>query len=357
MSRNASGNYTLPAGNPVATGTTITVTWANPTMADVGNELTNSLDRGGRGAMTAPLKLTEGTAGAPAITFNSGLTSGLYRAGAGDIRVSVLTADTFRWINDTGTAAGAQQPAEVWDGAAWKSVVYAGGPSSLPVGTVDDSTLRWDAASSSYVEAAFAKVIDTGIALTVANSEIIADDTDGSLTVGAGQQGVAYGGNVVFFGNAHATKAGDFEMHTGATVVFSYDASANANKLGAPLDGQDNTLFKVNLLDYGEVTNAIGSTGGGTQDIDLQLGNVVTATVDTSANTFTFSNPTASDEGCGFTLILTNGGSQTVAWPVSVDWPAATAPTLTTAGVDILVFNTVDGGTTWYGNLVGLAYA
>jgi len=128
-------------------------------------------------------------------------------------------------------------------------------------------------------------------------------------------------------------------------------------QLGGDLDGQDKTVYKVNLKDYGEITNAIGSIGGGTQDIDLTLGNVVTATVDTSATTFTFSNPTASDEGCGFTLYITNGGSQTVTWPASVKWPSATAPTLTAAGVDKIVFETVDGGVTWLGNLVGLAYA
>ena len=113
----------------------------------------------------------------------------------------------------------------------------------------------------------------------------------------------------------------------------------------------------ANLLDYGEVTNAIGGTGGGTQDIDLELGNSVTATVDTSANTFTFSNPVASDELCGFTLGLTNGGSQTVNWPGAVDWAGGSAPTLTTSGVDWLVFWTADGGTIWNGGLVGAAFA
>ncbi|CAB5217704.1 hypothetical protein UFOVP202_1, partial [uncultured Caudovirales phage] len=29
MSRNGSGTYNLPAGNPVVTGTTITSSWAN----------------------------------------------------------------------------------------------------------------------------------------------------------------------------------------------------------------------------------------------------------------------------------------------------------------------------------------
>ena len=113
----------------------------------------------------------------------------------------------------------------------------------------------------------------------------------------------------------------------------------------------------ANLLDYGEVTNAIGGTGGGTQDIDLELGNSVTATVDTSANTFTFSNPVASDELCGFTLGLTNGGSQTVNWPGAVDWAGGSAPTLTASGVDWLVFWTADGGTIWNGGLVGAAFA
>ena len=75
----------------------------------------------------------------------------------------------------------------------------------------------------------------------------------------------------------------------------------------------------------------------------------MSATVSTGTQTFTFTNPTASDEGCGFTLVLTNGGSQTVNWPASVDWAGGTAPTLTASGVDILTFWTIDGGTIWHG--------
>ena len=119
--------------------------------------------------------------------------------------------------------------------------------------------------------------------------------------------------------------------------------------LEATVNGQDNILSRVNLKDTGSITNALGDLAGGTDDIDLTAGNVVTATVSTSAETFTFSNPTASDEECGFVLYLTNGGSQTVNWPASVDWAGGTEPTLTAAGVDILVFTTVDGGTIWNG--------
>ena len=133
------------------------------------------------------------------------------------------------------------------------------------------------------------------------------------------------------------------------TAITGTLTASGIQTLAAAIAGADNQVGRVNLIDYGEVTNAIGSTGGGTQDIDLTLGNNVVATVDTSANTFTFSNPTASDELSGFTLFLTNGGSQTVNWPASVDWAAGTAPTLTASGIDILVFISTDGGTIWHG--------
>lgn len=103
-----------------------------------------------------------------------------------------------------------------------------------------------------------------------------------------------------------------------------------------------------------EMVNAIGDFGGGTQDIDLDLGNVVTATVSTATATFTFSNPPASGTAGAFTLVLTNGGSQTVNWPASVAWAGGSAPGLTSSGVDVLTFLTVDGGTTWYGFAAGL---
>ena len=151
--------------------------------------------------------------------------------------------------------------------------------------------------------------------------------------------------------NAGATAP---EWTTNSFVNADINASAAIAWSKMATDALDTTVTKINLKDYGETTNAIGGTGGGTQDIDLALGNSVSATVDTSTNTFTFSNPTASDEGCGFTLVLTNGGSQTVAWPSSVDWPAATPPTLTTAGVDILTFWTIDGGTIWHGMAASL---
>jgi len=186
----------------------------------------------------------------------------------------------------------------------------------------------------------------------------------GNNRVGIGHGSPAYGLDVLVDNVELQGTGSDFYLRLGASGTSSFPqisvtgddlflrtSYGNRVKIAAAGDVTfyDNTVARLNLKDYGEVTNAIGSTGGGTQDIDLTLGNNVVATVDTSANTFTFSNPTASDELCGFTLFLTNGGSQTVNWPASVDWAGGTAPTLTTSGLDILVFITTDGGTIWHG--------
>ncbi|MDC3229586.1 hypothetical protein OAU05_00540 [bacterium] len=137
--------------------------------------------------------------------------------------------------------------------------------------------------------------------------------------------------------------------------VVGTAAILGANTFTGTQNLADNTLQRANLLDYSEVTNAIGNATGATT-IDLTLGNSVTATT-TGATTWTFSNPTASDELCSFSIKLVNGGSAAQTWPASVDWPSATAPTLTASGTDVLVFITCDGGTTWYGFVAGLALA
>jgi len=164
-------------------------------------------------------------------------------------------------------------------------------------------------------------------------------------------------------GNAATATA----LETARTIGgVSFNGTANINLPGVNTAGNQNTsgtaagitagstVTDIILKDIGFTTNALGSIGGGTQNIDISLGNSVSGTVDTSTTTFTFSNPTASDELCIFSLVLTNGGSQTVNFPASVDWEGGTAPTLTTSGVDILIFATIDGGTTYHGQVMSL---
>jgi hypothetical protein len=57
MSRNGSGTYTLPAGNPVVSQTIISSTWANNTMNDLASAMTDSVAADGQTPMTGPLNL------------------------------------------------------------------------------------------------------------------------------------------------------------------------------------------------------------------------------------------------------------------------------------------------------------
>ena len=74
----SSGTYTLPAGNPVVTGTTITSTWANTTFSDVATALTGSVATDGTSPMTGILQMgnnkitgvADGTASSDVATVN-----------------------------------------------------------------------------------------------------------------------------------------------------------------------------------------------------------------------------------------------------------------------------------------------
>jgi hypothetical protein len=85
-----------------------------------------------------------------------------------------------------------------------------------------------------------------------------------------------------------------------------------------------------------------------TTTLDLAVANFFSAEV-SGSTTWVFANPPVSTVAAGFIIELTNGGDYTNTWPSSVDWPGGTAPTLTTAGVDVLVFITDDGGSVWRG--------
>src|SRR3990167_6409199 len=99
MSRDVNGTYTLPLAD-VVSGTVITSAWGNTTIDDVKVALTDSFSKSGKGAMTAGLKGYPGTKNLPGYTFSNEISSGLYRAGAGDVRLSVLGVDYIRWYDN-----------------------------------------------------------------------------------------------------------------------------------------------------------------------------------------------------------------------------------------------------------------
>lgn len=78
MPRNSTGVYSLPLP-PVIAGEIIEAAWANSTMNDIGQALTDSLDRNGRGGMLAPFFFTDGTVSNPGAAWSNAPGTGLYR--------------------------------------------------------------------------------------------------------------------------------------------------------------------------------------------------------------------------------------------------------------------------------------
>jgi hypothetical protein len=114
-------------------------------------------------------------------------------------------------------------------------------------------------------------------------------------------------------------------------------------------------------------TRFVATTGGGKEGlssstassgsttVNLANGNVQKVTLSVST-TLALTGSTAST-ACSLSLYLVQDatGSRTVSWPASVKWPSAIAPTLSTGAnkVDLVVLETLDGGTTWYGTFAG----
>jgi hypothetical protein len=104
MPRNGSGVYSLPsATNPVVTATTITSTWANSTLTDVGDALTGSLARDGSGGMTGLLRLADGSIAVPGIAFSAETTTGFSRPATNVLVGSVGGIEKFR-LNASGAS-------------------------------------------------------------------------------------------------------------------------------------------------------------------------------------------------------------------------------------------------------------
>jgi hypothetical protein len=100
------------------------------------------------------------------------------------------------------------------------------------------------------------------------------------------------------------------------------------------------TTYKTGRLDLGSRSGAV--------NLDLALSNDFTCTL-TATTTFTIINcPTTGV--VSFSLQLTGGGSYTTTF-ASAKYPGATAPALTSGGIDVITFITYDNGTSWRGTV------
>jgi hypothetical protein len=160
----------------------------------------------------------------------------------------------------------------------------------------------------------------------------------------------------------------------GGTAVTSTAAELNI------LDGVTSTAAELNYLDIATLgltaaSKAVTADANGVITLDngfseeyaavTSSSNVVSLNLRTANNfshdlteatTVSFTNPAASGKVSAATLRIIQGSTpRAITWNSSIKWAADTAPTLSQAdnAVDIFVFYTVDGGTTYYGFTAG----
>lgn len=134
MPRDASGNYTLPAGNPVVTQTLITSAWANSTMQDIAAALTDSLSKQYGGTVTGAVTFNGITTFGRPVIFND--PSNQYVNKAGDTMSGPLSLVSSASLGLLGGRIYMQTPAGVGEG------FFAADP-SYGLGFINAAQTQW----------------------------------------------------------------------------------------------------------------------------------------------------------------------------------------------------------------------
>jgi hypothetical protein len=276
------------------------------------------------------------------------------------------------YLNLTGSPGGAavlevpaiEKPYIVKNGSDQQVTIKVSGLTGVPIPT-GKTALVYNNGTDVVTAIDFIPSLVLGAALPIASGGTgststtfvdLTTNVTGTLPVANGGTGItSFGTGVATFlgtpSSANLASALTDETGTGVAVF-----GTNPTLTGVTLAGEaacaDNLVTRATLKDYAIEGSAIGNVGA-TRTLDLNDANFFSATLD-QACTFTFSNPAASGDFCGFSLALTNGGAFTITYPASVDFVGGVAPTLTAAGLDLLVFLTYDGGTTYLGLVAGL---
>ena len=236
MPRNGSGVYTLPAGNPVVPGTTIDAAWANSTLEDMANEITNSLSRTGAGGMIAPFRIADGNITAPGLAFLNETGSGLYRSGTASVWMAIQGVNTAQF-----TTTGVNIPVGKSLGVAGSLSITG---SMTATGSVTTSDLNTD-----HVDFNTAGGTD-------AVARLIWNDTDGTLNLGL------KGGNVVLqVGQEEVLRAlnATGSTMTSGQVVYITGASGQRPTVALAQGNAEATSTKV----IGIVTETIANNAQG----------------------------------------------------------------------------------------------
>ena len=251
MPRDASGNYTLPAGNPVVTGTTVDSSWANDTMDDIKDVLTDSLSRSGDGGMLVPIEFSSGLVGAPGITWTSEPTSGFYLAATNDMRVSIAGSVRARFRAD------ANNPFQVWAGGAWGDILVTTGNQTIAGDWTFTGTMVIPEATVTAHEGAL--TLTASQISDISNYALVADLASTANAKGASLIGIEDSGTLITATNvegALAELAAEIDTNTADVATNAADIATNAADIAA-MDAETTGTF---VVDWAGFTTAEAET-------------------------------------------------------------------------------------------------
>lgn len=127
MGRNTGGVYSLP-GTSFVSGTVISSTTMNSKLADIEAALTDSLSRSGDGDMIAELRVPDGSAALPTLSWTNDPGTGFYLAATSSFRAVILAATVQEW---TSTGVSIQKPLTVTQAATLNSTLAVTGTTTF----------------------------------------------------------------------------------------------------------------------------------------------------------------------------------------------------------------------------------
>lgn len=196
MGRNTGGVYTLP-GAAFVSGTVISSSAMNAQLADIAAALTDSLSRSGDGDMTAELRVPDGSAALPTLSWTSDPGTGFYLAATSSFRAVILAATVQEW---TSTAVRIQKPLTVTAAATMSSTLAVTGTTTLTGvltangGTTASTTVANGTALTATGNGTGTAIAATGGAPTSGNGGIGVLGTGGQPSAGGGNGGTGVRG-------------------------------------------------------------------------------------------------------------------------------------------------------------------
>ena len=267
----SSGTYSLPSGNPVVTGTTISSSTTNTTNSDIATALSTCVLKDGTQTITANLPMASHKL--------TGLSAGTT---AGD-SVEYGGSPSFTNLAYTGTLTGSTGILNIGSGQLYKDA-------SGNVGIGTSSPASYGSPLTVYLAANPTLTIASGNAnaylrlYSTSDASMYLTNTGGSMTMNTAnteRMRIDASGNVTLQENISVGGAAPTTVGTGITFPATQAASSNANTLD---DYEEGTWTPVLTF---ATTGTMTYTASVASGVYTKIGNVVTCRVALALSAFT----------------------------------------------------------------------